>query len=89
MHEQGAAFGDADGRARFVGRFARQGAMAGRGPQTHLLPGQHIALRIGGLQGGEAQRLEADLRYTREASLWLDLKICWWTVRRLTGQGAN
>ena len=37
----------------------------------------------------EAQRLEADLRYTREASLWLDLKICWWTLKRLTGQGAN
>ena len=37
----------------------------------------------------EAQRLEADLRYTREASLWLDLKICWWTVKRLSGQGAN
>lgn len=37
----------------------------------------------------EAQRLEADLRYTREASLWLDLKICWWTVKRLSGKGAN
>lgn len=37
----------------------------------------------------EAQRLEADLRYTREASLWLDIKICWWTVKRLSGQGAN
>jgi lipopolysaccharide/colanic/teichoic acid biosynthesis glycosyltransferase len=37
----------------------------------------------------EAQRLEADLRYTREASLWLDLKICWRTVKRLSGKGAN
>ena len=37
----------------------------------------------------EYQRLEADLRYAREASLWLDLKICWWTLRRLGGQGAN
>ena len=37
----------------------------------------------------EAQRLEADLRYTRDASLWLDLKICWWTLRRRGGQGAN
>lgn len=37
----------------------------------------------------EAQRLEADLRYTCDASLWLDLKICWWTLRRLGGQGAN
>ena len=37
----------------------------------------------------EVQRLEADLRYTREASLWLDLKICGWTLKRLGGQGAN
>lgn len=37
----------------------------------------------------EAQRLAADLRYTREASLWLDLKICWWTLKRLSGRGAN
>lgn len=37
----------------------------------------------------EAQRLDADLRYTRETSLWLDLKICWWTIRRLSGKGAN
>jgi lipopolysaccharide/colanic/teichoic acid biosynthesis glycosyltransferase len=37
----------------------------------------------------QAQRLEADLRYTREASVWLDLKICWWTLRRLGGRGAN
>ena len=35
------------------------------------------------------ERLEAELRYTRAASLWLDLKICWWTLRRLGGQGAN
>lgn len=35
------------------------------------------------------QRLKADLRYTREISLWLDLKICWWTLRRLRGKGAN
>ena len=37
----------------------------------------------------EAQRLEADLRYTREASVWLDLKICWWTLWRLGGMGSN
>jgi lipopolysaccharide/colanic/teichoic acid biosynthesis glycosyltransferase len=37
----------------------------------------------------EAQRLEADLRYTQERSLWLDIKICWWTLRRLSGRGAN
>lgn len=37
----------------------------------------------------DAQRLEADLRYTREISIGLDLKICWWTLRRLSGEGAN
>jgi len=37
----------------------------------------------------EAQRLEADLRYVREASFWLDLKILWWTLGRLGGKGAN
>ncbi|MEW6464565.1 MAG: sugar transferase [Pseudomonadota bacterium] len=37
----------------------------------------------------EAQRLEADLRYVREASFWLDLKILWWTLGRLSGKGAN
>lgn len=29
------------------------------------------------------QRLELDLRYTREAGLWLDLKIMFWTAARL------
>jgi len=37
----------------------------------------------------EAQRLEADLRYVHDASLWLDLKILWWTLRRLGGEGSN
>jgi lipopolysaccharide/colanic/teichoic acid biosynthesis glycosyltransferase len=37
----------------------------------------------------EVQRLEADLRYVRDASLWLDLKIIWWTLRRIGGQGSN
>jgi len=37
----------------------------------------------------EAQRLEADLRYVREHSLWLDLKVAFWTLKRLTGQGSN
>ncbi|MBX3658720.1 MAG: sugar transferase [Ramlibacter sp.] len=36
-----------------------------------------------------AQRLDADLRYTREAGLWLDLKIMVWTLSRLTGRGSN
>jgi lipopolysaccharide/colanic/teichoic acid biosynthesis glycosyltransferase len=37
----------------------------------------------------QTQRLEADLHYARDASLWLDIKICWWTLRRLGGRGAN
>ncbi len=37
----------------------------------------------------EAQRLEADLRYAREHTLWLDARIIWWTLGRLGGQGAN
>jgi lipopolysaccharide/colanic/teichoic acid biosynthesis glycosyltransferase len=37
----------------------------------------------------EAQRLEADLRYTREGSVWLDLKIMAWTLGRLAGKGSN
>lgn len=36
-----------------------------------------------------AQRLEADLRYARQASLWLDLRILLWTLRRLGGKAAN
>lgn len=35
------------------------------------------------------QRLEADLRYAREAGVWLDLKIIGWTLGRLSGKGAN
>lgn len=37
----------------------------------------------------QAQRVEADLRYTREAGLWLDLKIVLWTLSRLSGKGSN
>ena len=40
-------------------------------------------------EGSEAERLALDLRYTREASLWTDLKIMVWTVRRLSGKGSN
>jgi lipopolysaccharide/colanic/teichoic acid biosynthesis glycosyltransferase len=36
-----------------------------------------------------AQRLALDLRYAREHSLWLDLKILGLTLGRLTGKGAN
>ncbi len=35
------------------------------------------------------QRLALDLQYTREASLWLDLRIMVWTVRRLGGRQSN
>lgn len=35
------------------------------------------------------QRLELDLRYVREQGFWLDLRILAWTLRRLTGRGAN
>lgn len=37
----------------------------------------------------ESQRLAADLRYVHDASLWLDIKILFWTLRRLGGQGSN
>ena len=40
-------------------------------------------------EGNEDQRRELDLRYVREHSVWLDLKILAWTVGRLTGRGAN
>jgi lipopolysaccharide/colanic/teichoic acid biosynthesis glycosyltransferase len=35
------------------------------------------------------QRLELDLRYVREQSLGLDLRILFWTLGRLTGRGSN
>lgn len=35
------------------------------------------------------QRLEADLRYVRECSFWLDVKILLMTVKRLSGKGSN
>ncbi|MBL7087258.1 MAG: sugar transferase [Acidovorax sp.] len=35
------------------------------------------------------QRLNADLRYAREASIWLDLQILVWTIRRLGGAASN
>jgi lipopolysaccharide/colanic/teichoic acid biosynthesis glycosyltransferase len=40
-------------------------------------------------EGTEDQRRELDLRYVREQSVWLDLKIMAWTVGRLTGKGSN
>jgi len=35
------------------------------------------------------ERLDLDLRYAREHSLWLDLRILGWTLGRLSGKGAN
>jgi lipopolysaccharide/colanic/teichoic acid biosynthesis glycosyltransferase len=40
-------------------------------------------------EGSEDQRRELDLRYVRECSPCLDLKILAWTVGRLTGKGSN
>jgi len=37
----------------------------------------------------EAQRLSLDLRYAKEHTLWLDLKIIAWTLGRVAGQGSN
>ena len=37
----------------------------------------------------EAQRLALDLRYSREASVWFDLKIMGLTVARLSGKASN
>jgi lipopolysaccharide/colanic/teichoic acid biosynthesis glycosyltransferase len=39
-------------------------------------------------QATQAQRLELDLRYAREHSLWMDCKIVLWTLRRMT-KGTN
>lgn len=39
--------------------------------------------------GAEGERLTLDLRYAREASFWLDLKILCWTLSRLSGKGSN
>ena len=35
------------------------------------------------------QRLDADLRYAREHTVWLDARIIWWTLGRLAGKGSN
>lgn len=35
------------------------------------------------------QRLALDLRYVQESSVWFDLKIMLWTLRRLSGKGSN
>jgi lipopolysaccharide/colanic/teichoic acid biosynthesis glycosyltransferase len=40
-------------------------------------------------EGTEDERRALDLRYVRERSLWLDLKIMGWTLTRLTGKGGN
>lgn len=40
-------------------------------------------------QATEEQRQSLDLRYVREAGVWLDIKIMWWTLGRLSGKGSN
>jgi lipopolysaccharide/colanic/teichoic acid biosynthesis glycosyltransferase len=40
-------------------------------------------------EGTEDDRRALDLRYVRERSVWLDLKIIGWTFTRLTGKGSN
>ena len=40
-------------------------------------------------EGTEDDRRALDLRYVRECSLWLDLRIMAWTVGRLAGRGSN
>ena len=39
--------------------------------------------------GTHEDRLALDLRYTREQSVWLDIKIMWMTLGRLGGKGGN
>jgi lipopolysaccharide/colanic/teichoic acid biosynthesis glycosyltransferase len=40
-------------------------------------------------EGTAAERLALDLRYVAERSLWLDFRIIWLTVARLSGRGSN
>ena len=40
-------------------------------------------------EGTHRDRLALDLRYTRERSAWLDVKIMWLTLARLNGKGGN
>jgi lipopolysaccharide/colanic/teichoic acid biosynthesis glycosyltransferase len=40
-------------------------------------------------EASPAQRLDLDLRYAREHSVWLDLRIIGWTLARLGGKGSN
>lgn len=40
-------------------------------------------------QGTQEQRLALDLQYAHAASTWLDVKIMWRTLGRLSGQGGN
>jgi lipopolysaccharide/colanic/teichoic acid biosynthesis glycosyltransferase len=40
-------------------------------------------------QATPEQRLALDLRYAREHSVWLDLRIMAWTLGRLSGKGSN
>ena len=39
--------------------------------------------------GTQIERLSLDLRYVRDANVWMDLKILWLTIGRLCGKGGN
>ncbi|MEJ8858364.1 sugar transferase [Variovorax robiniae] len=40
-------------------------------------------------EASQADRLALDLRYVRELSFSLDLRVLWWTLGRFSGKGAN
>lgn len=46
-----------------------------------------LAQALGRGTATQDERLGMDLRYVREQSFWLDLKIIWWTVRQVLGKG--
>lgn len=58
--------------------------------RTSVLPGitglAQAKLRS---EATDEQRLALDLGYVRGRTVWLDLKIMWWTLGRLSGKGSN
>jgi len=40
-------------------------------------------------EGNQEQRQAMDLRYVREAGILMDIRIMWWTLARLSGEGSN
>lgn len=47
-----------------------------------------LAQALGRNAATHEERTAMDLRYAREQSLWLDLKILWWTARQVLGKGS-